>query len=143
MIFVVATLVLFMFTMFSTLRGFNKKLLLIFACSTCMLYNLWICTGAVINYWYHIIRFSDYYTHYISVNIVAVIASILFYVMLLVFGLKVRNIPHIWPEKTKRVIQKALTPEQKLASLKERLELGVISEEEYKRKLEEMVSGYN
>ncbi len=81
------------------------------------------------------------YTLYLFTQPVSIIASVTFNIALLLFGLKNR-IPAILavsPEKEKKNAEK-MTPEQSLRLLKDKLDLGMITEEEYKAQRTEIIN---
>ena len=81
------------------------------------------------------------YTLYLFTQPVGIIASVTFNIALLLFGLKNR-IPAILavsPEKEKKNAEK-MTPEQSLRLLNDKLELGMITEEEYKAQRTEIIN---
>lgn len=81
------------------------------------------------------------YTLYLFTQPVSIIASVTFNIALLLFGLKNR-IPAILavsPEKEKKNAEK-MTPEQSLRLLKDKLDLGMITEEEYQAQRADIIS---
>jgi hypothetical protein len=81
------------------------------------------------------------YALYLFTQPVGIIASVTFNIALLLFGLKNR-IPAILavsPEKEKKNAEK-MTPEQSLRLLNDKLELGMITEEEYKAQRTEIIN---
>jgi hypothetical protein len=81
------------------------------------------------------------FTLYLFTEPMSIIASITFYVALLLLGLKNR-IPAILAvslEKEKKNAEK-MTPEQSLRLLNDKLELGMITEEEYKAQRTEIIN---
>ena len=78
---------------------------------------------------------------YLITTPAGIVASTTFYIALLLFGTKNR-IPAILalsPEKEKRSVEK-MSSEQALRMLKDKLELGMISEEEYKEQRNDIIS---
>lgn len=81
------------------------------------------------------------YTLYLFTQPVGIIASVTFNIALLLFGLKNR-IPAILavsPEKEKKNAEK-MTPEQSLRLLKDKLDLGMITEEEYQAQRADIIN---
>ena len=72
---------------------------------------------------------------------ISILGTIALYVSLLLFGLKNRipAIISVSPEKEKKNAEK-MTPEQSLRLLKEKLDLGMITEEEYKAQRTEIIN---
>ena len=81
------------------------------------------------------------YTLYLFTQPVSIIASVTFNIALLLFGLKNRipAIISVSPEKEKKNAEK-MTPEQSLRLLKDKLDLGMITEEEYQSQRAEIIA---
>lgn len=122
----------------SALKGFNKKLFIIILMSLCLLYN----ALSIISFfqeldWY--IEKSLYlYVFTLPLNI---IGSTLFCISLLLFGVKnkIPSIIKLSPEKEKARAEK-MNPEQALKLLKDKFDLGMITEEEYQTQRAEIIS---
>lgn len=67
-----------------------------------------------------------------------ILGKITFYVALLLFGLQDRNL-YISPEKEKKKLER-MKPEQALKYLKDKLDLGMITEEEYQAQRADIIS---
>lgn len=80
------------------------------------------------------------YTLYLFTDPAGIIASVTFHIALLLFCLK-NTIPAIIPESPKKanINVEQLTPEQSLIILKNKLDLGVITQEEYQRQRAEII----
>ncbi len=115
----------------SALKGLNKKLFVIIPMSLCLLYNVL----SIIS-----IRFFQQLDWYIEDSMylyvftlpLDIIGSTLFCISLLLFGVKNKIPPIIAlsPEKERARVEK-MNPEQALKLLKDKFDLGMITEEEY------------
>ncbi len=111
----------------SALKGFNKKIYVLIAMSGCLLFEaLTLVSVFPMMEWY--IEGSMYL--YIFTSPLSIIGSISFYVALLLFSTKNR-IPAIIAVSVKKKNAESMNPEQALRVLKDKLEFGMISEEEY------------
>ena len=123
---------------FSALKGFNKKVFLIIA----MVVGLLVEALSILN----IFNAIEWYLEeglylYLFTWHIGVLGTIAFYIALLLFALKNR-IPAIIsasPEKEKKNAEK-MNPEQALRVLKDKLDFGMITEEEYQAQRAEIIS---
>ena len=116
----------------------DKKIFLIIATSI----GLLIEALSIISYWGNSSWiFENEHYLYIFTWIIGIAGAVALYIALLLFGLKNR-IPAIVstsPEKEKKKAEN-LTPEQDLRLLKDKLDLGMITEEEYKAQRADIIS---
>lgn len=122
----------------SALKGFNKKLFIIIPMSLCLLYN----ALSIISFF----SIMDYYIEdsmylYVFTSPLSIIGSTLLYISLLLFGVKnkIPSIIALSPEKERARAEK-MNPEQALKLLKDKLDLGMITEEEYQAQRAEIIS---
>lgn len=129
----------FVLVTISALKGFNKKILLVVGIVVVLLLetlNFTPCLswGGLIEFWIeqemHII-----YLCYIS----KFLGIVSFYLVLLLFGLKNR-IPAIISQKTKVTSSPKNDPAYALKTLKDELEMGIITQEEYRSRRAEILS---
>ena len=122
----------------SALKGFNKKLFIIIPMSLCLLYNglsiIW--SFSIMNFYIENSMYLYVFTSYFSI-----IGSTLLYISLLLFGVKnkIPSIIALSPEKERARAEK-MNPEQALKLLKDKLDLGMITEEEYQTQRAEIIS---
>lgn len=122
----------------SALKGFNKKIFIIIAMAVCLLYEALSIIG-FFSIMYYYIEESEYL--YLFTSPMSIIGSITLYVALLLFALK-NKIPSVLalsPEKERARAEK-MNPEQALKLLKYKLDLGMITEEEYQAQRAEIIS---
>lgn len=129
--------VAFILLTISTLKGFSKKAFVIVAVACGILRELF--------YGYSFINSIHFYmAHkaylYLIVYPLGYIGSILFYVAILIFGLKSKmpSIITVSPEREKKNAKK-MSPEQSLRMLNDKLALGMITEEEYQAQRAEII----
>jgi uncharacterized membrane protein len=140
-IFLIIDLLIFgacVLTLISALKGFNKKLFIIISMSLCLLYN----ALSIIS----VFSIMDYYIEesmylYVFTSPLSIIGSTLLYISLLLFGVKnkIPSIIALSPEKERARAEK-MNPEQALKLLKDKLDLGMITEEEYQAQRAEIIS---
>lgn len=137
----IATLLIvvpFVLATISALKGLSKKSFTI----TAFVVTLLICASSVIAMFLstgHYLRNEQYI--YLITSLCNVLGTILFYISLFLFAMNNR-IPAILapsPEQEKKNVEK-MSPEQSLRYLKERLDLGMITEEEYQAQRAEIIS---
>lgn len=122
----------------SALKGFNKKLFIIIPMSLCLLYNglsiIW--SFSIMNFYIENSMYLYVFTSYFSI-----IGSTLLYISLLLFGVKnkIPSIIALSPEKERARAEK-MNPEQALKLLKDKLDFGMITEEEYQAQRAEIIS---
>lgn len=122
----------------SALKGFNKKLFIIIPMSLCLLYNglsiIW--SFSIMNFYIENSMYLYVFTSYFSI-----IGSTLLYISLLLFGVKnkIPSIIALSPEKERARAEK-MNPEQALKLLKDKLDFGMITEEEYQVQRAEIIS---
>lgn len=117
----------FAFATFNALKGFSNSIYLYIAIGLGVVFEIFI--------------FSRYLSYWLNTEIVLVaimnrLGTIAFYVSLLLFGLK-NKIPPIISTKPKFDIT---DPEDNLKLLKEKLDLGIITEEEYHTQRTEIIN---
>ena len=117
----------------SALKGLSNKILIVIPIGLLLLFDL-----------KSFVSFFMYFFMYGESNLLKLyneIASVTFNVALLLFGLKNRmpSVFSITSEKEKKKAGK-LSPEQSLKLLKEELDLGMITEEEYQSQRSEIIS---
>ena len=122
----------FALSIISALKGLTNKVMLIIATALGLAAELFRFIG--------IIRDMDFFLHYqlylaIFLVICEIIGFILLYISILLFGLKNRP-PAKEKERSKR---KPLSPEKELRALNEKLELGIITQEEYQSQRAEII----
>lgn len=138
LIFDIVIIVAFGLATFGALKGFNKKVFLIIA----MVVGLLVEVLSILNIfnaieWY----LEDGLYLYLFTWTIGVLGTIAFYIAILLFALKNR-IPAIistLPEKEKKNAEK-MNPEQALRVLKDKLDFGMITEEEYQAQRAEIIS---
>lgn len=122
----------------SALKGFNKKIFIIIAMAVCLLYEALSLISIFSSMYYHIEK-SRYL--YLFTSPMSIIGSITLIVALLLFALK-NKIPSVLalsPEKEKARAEK-MNPEQALKLLKDKLDLDMITEEEYQAQRADIIS---
>lgn len=120
----------------SALKGFNKKIYVIIAMSVCLLFEaLTLVSVFSMMDWY----IEDSMYLYIFTSPLSIIGSISFYVALLLFATKNR-IPAIIAVSAKKKNAESINPEQALRVLKDKLDFGMITEEEYQAQRAEIIS---
>lgn len=135
-IFSLVIAVTFMITTIGVLRGLSNKFIII-PVVLGLTYNLYCLANLFIYFGMH----DEYLLYRLVKRLATIIASISFYIALLLLGLKNR-IPAILfasSSKQKRN-EECVNSEQALRSLKDRLDLGMISEEEYQSRRAEIIS---
>lgn len=133
-----AILVCSVLAVISALKGFNKKIFIIIAMSVCLLNEALSLIG-VFSIMHYYIEDSSYL--YLFTSPMSIIGSITLYVALLLFALK-NKIPSVLalsPQKEKARAEK-MNPEQALKLLKDKLDLDMITEEEYQAQRAEIIS---
>ena len=137
-IFYLAIAISFGLATYSSLKRFNKKIFLIIATSI----GLLIEALSIIDYLKSFRWFLENELYlYLFTWIIGIAGTIALYIALLLFGLKNR-IPAIVstsPEKEKKKAEN-LTPEQALRMLKDKLNFGMITEEEYQAQRADIIS---
>lgn len=132
------TMVTFTLATISALKGLSNKVFIIVPTAL----SLALSALSLISLFSAFELYSRWgYTLYLFTQPVSIIASVTFNIALLLFGLKNR-IPAILavsPEKEKKNAEK-MTPEQSLRLLNDKLELGMITEEEYKAQRTEIIN---
>lgn len=138
LIFDIPIIITFTLLTISALKGMSKKVFVIIA-SIC---GLLVEAHSIINLFNLIERYINKELYlYLFTRPIGIVGSILFYVSILLFGLKNR-IPSIIatsPEKEKKNAE-TMSPEQSLRLLKDKLELGMITQEEYQAQRAEIIS---
>lgn len=133
-----AILVCSVLAVISALKGFNKKAFIIIAMSVCLLYETLslLELSGIMEYY---IRDSMYL--YAFTTPLYSVGKILLYTSLLLFGLKnkIPSIISLSPEKERARAEK-MNPEQALKLLKDKLDLDMITEEEYQAQRAEIIS---
>ena len=138
LIFDIPLIVAFALATINALKGFSKKAFLIIA----------IVVGLLLEFMSIIELFQsiEWYLEdelylYLFTRPISILGTIALYVSLLLFGLKNRipAIISVSPEKEKKNAEK-MTPEQSLRLLNDKLELGMITEEEYKAQRAEIIN---
>lgn len=131
----------------SALKGFNKKLFVIIPMSLCLLCNV-LSIISVFSRMYYYMEYIDYMEYmeysmyfYVFTHSISIIGSTLLYVSLLLFGVK-NKIPSIiaLSSERERARTEKMNPEQALKLLKDKLDLGMITEEEYQAQRAEIIS---
>jgi uncharacterized membrane protein len=122
----------------SALKGLSNKTFIVIPTVAGLVLNLLSLIGTFFNFSYYI-SYSMFL--YIFTVPASIIASSALYVALLIFGLKNRipTILSVSPEEEKKNAEKT-TPEQALKILKDKFELGMITEEEYQAQRAEIIS---
>ena len=137
--------VLFALATWSVLRGLKQKLFVLIACAVAIIAELWLFFDIIALF--GLLLEAGYVLFVISCWLI-VIGSVLYYVALAVYALNNR-VPTLVMASAKDVAtqvkdsfsaQKELSPEQELKVLKDKLELGIITEEEYKEKRAEIIN---
>ncbi len=134
----VAVIVSFALLTINAIKGLNKKVYTIIAVSIGCASQLW-----------HMISFLTNISRYIENEMylylftfpIGYIGTIALYIALLLFGLnnRIPAIISVSPEQEKKRAEK-MTPEQSLRFLKDKLDLGMITEEEYQTQRAEIIS---
>lgn len=137
-IFDVVIIVVFALAAVNAKRGFPKKIFLIIA----------VVVGLSVEF-FSIIRTFQVIEWYLEKKVYLYLFSLLIrfvgmvalYIALLLFGLKNRMpvILSIFPQKEKKIAEK-LSPEQALRLLNDKLDFGMITEEEYQAQRNEIIS---
>lgn len=122
----------------NALKGFNKKGFIIIAMSVCLLYE----AESLIRFFssmYNYIEFSRYL--YLFIWPMSIVGQSSLYIALLLFGLKnkIPSVISLLPEREKARAEK-MNPEQALKLLKDKLDLDMITEEEYQAQRTEIIS---
>jgi uncharacterized membrane protein len=122
----------------SALKGLSNKIFIVIPTVVGLVLNLLSLNGTFSNFSYYINYGMFLYIFTVPASI---IASSALYVALLIFGLKNRipTILSVSPEEEKKNAEKT-TPEQALKILKDKFELGMITEEEYQAQRAEIIS---
>ena len=122
----------------SALKGLSNKIFIVIPTVVGLVLNLLSLIGTFNIFSYYI---RDGMFLYIFTVPASIIASSALYVALLIFGLKNRipTILSVSPEEEKKNAEK-MTPEQALKILKDKFELGMITEEEYQTQRAEIIS---
>ena len=122
----------------SALKGLSNKTFIIIPTVAGLALNLLSLIGTFSNFSYYISFGMFLYVFTVPASIIC--ASAL-YVALLIFGLKNRipTILSVSPEEEKKNAEK-LSPEQALRILKDKLELGMITEEDYQAQRADIIS---
>ena len=136
-----AILVCSILTVISALKGFNKKAFIIISMPICLLYE--IIPLIILSESFQIMKYYINSSRYLYVftSPMRIIGAISLYSALLLFGLK-NKIPPVLtllPKKEKARVEK-MKPEQALKLLKEKLDLDMITEEEYQAQRAEIIS---
>lgn len=126
----------YILALISALKGFNKKIYVIIAMSVCLFMNALGIVGVFLTM-NHYIANSMYL--YIFTSLTRIIGDISFYVALLLFALK-NKIPAIISVSAKKESLESMNPKQALRVLKDKLDLGMITEEEYQAQRTEIIS---
>ncbi len=134
-----AGLVCSILAVISALKGFNKKIFIIISMSLLLLCETLISFEIFIYDIEALIEHSLYL--YILTTPLHSIGRISLYITLLLFGLKskIPAILSVSPEKGKAKADK-MNPEQALKNLKDKLDLGIITEEKYQAQRAEIIS---
>lgn len=122
----------------SALKGLSNKIFIVIPTVVGLVLNL-LSLIRTFNIFSYYIREGMFL--YIFTVLASIIASSALYVALLIFGLKNRipTILSVSPEEEKKNAEK-MTPEQALKILKDKFELGMITEEEYQTQRAEIIS---
>ncbi len=123
LIFDAVPFVTFGLATFSALKGFNKKIFLLIAIIVGLLEE----TLSILSAFVYVDKFSWS------------LGAIAFYIALLLFATKNR-IPTIISVSSKKKSFESMNPEQALKELKEKLDFGLITEEEYQAQRTELIS---
>lgn len=126
--------VLFILSTISALRGLSKKIFIVIGLSIGIILEVIELIRFSVNIGY-LIETERYLN--IIINPISIIGECLLYICLLMFCLK-NKIPVILSQIQKR--KKEISPEQELRALKDKLELGMIAEEEYQTQRAEIIS---
>lgn len=126
----------------SALKGFDKKIYVIIVISVCLLFEA-LPIVSVFSLWHHsymnlsLLRYS--YMKLSLSMLLRIIGYVSFYVALLLF---VTNnwIPAIIAVSEKKNDSESINPEQALRALKDKLDFGMITEEEYQAQRAEIIS---
>lgn len=138
LLFNLTSVVLFVLSTISVLKGLSKKKIVIVAIAVSLIIELFSIIGLLRSMsWY---MTSGRYLN-LFVTPIRIIGNIALYVSLLVFSLhnRVPAILLVSAEKEKKITEKML-PEQALRVLQEKHELGLISDEEYQEQRAEIIS---
>ena len=119
----------------SAIKGFNKKVFIVIAMSALFLLDAFAVLRIILDLG-ALFEHHNYFLFFkLLVNIIGIIAS---HASLLLFALK-NKIPSLSPQREKVKLEK-MGPEKALKYLKEKLELGTITEEEYQAQRAEIIS---
>ena len=119
-------------------KGLNKKVYTIVATSIGLVLQL-LSVISIFNSMYRYIEYEMYL--YLFTNPMGIIGTAALYIALLLFGLnnRIPALVSLSPEKERQKTEK-MTPEQSLRFLKDKLDLGMITEEEYQTQRAEIIS---
>jgi len=138
LIFDIPIIITFVLLTISALNGMSKKFFVIIA-TVC---GLLVEAYSIINLFNSIEWYIEAKAYlYLFTWSVGIVGSVLFYVAILLFGLnnRIPSIIAISPGKEKKNAEK-MSPEKSLRLLKDKLELGMITEEEYQAQRAEIIS---
>lgn len=125
----------FVLAILSALKGLNNKVFIIIPTAFSLLTNAVDLIGIIIN--------VIYKTSFdlIFIYLASLIVNSTLNVALLIFGLKNRipNILNVSPEEEMKIIEK-MKPKQALELLKDNLDMGIITEEEYQEQRSNIIS---
>ena len=137
-LFDIPLIVAFVLATINALKGFSKKAFLVIAIVVGLLVEFW----SIIN----LFKSIEWYLKeelylYLFTRPISILGTIALYVSLLLFGLKNRipAIISVSPEKEKKNAEK-MSPEQALRLLNDKLELGMITKEEYQSQRAEIIN---
>lgn len=132
-----AILVCSILAVISALKGFNKKVFVIIAMSVCLLREVLALMDMFAFMHYVVVPLYLYF----FTSLLSIIGAITLYTALLLFGLKnkIPSVVSLSPEKEKARAEK-MNPEQALKLLKDKLDLDMITEEEYQAQRAEIIS---
>lgn len=119
----------------AALKGFSKKIFLIIATATGLLVEIISLISFFLDDLGYYLGFKFFL--YLFTRPIGILGAITFFVALFLFGLKNR-IPAILSPSSASA--KKTTPEQELKSLKEKFDLGIITEEEYRTQRSDIIS---
>ncbi len=134
----VAIIVSFALLTINAIKGLNKKVYTIIAVSIGCASQLWYMISFLTNISWYI---EDEMYLYLFTSPIGYIGTIALYIALLLFGLnnRIPALVSVSPEQEKKRAEK-MTPEQSLRFLKDKLDLGMITEEEYQTQRAEIIS---
>ena len=135
LVFALICLALFAVALLGTLKGFSNKALVIVPFVFIFLFDLYSVTSSVLN----IITNYHTTTLYYFRPLMEHIAESLSHIALFLFAL-LNKLPPLLRGKEADRITRNLPPEQALALLQEKLELGILTEEEYQRQRAEIIA---